>query len=253
MKLTRSDSQQDKNEITFISNRYHLDEKSNSCPISTVKTIPSWYKEADLFAINPETKKPWINPQDGGKIPTWKSCPAIFDAMSTGYVLKTPCDIEFYYSNSRIMVKILDKKNQDFVNVREPLNQFVVPMGYDENHFAWWIDWGASVPKGYSVLYTHPMNRFDLPFISTSGIIDNDKVDLLGTMPFFLFKGWTGILPAGTPYSQIIPFKRENWQSKVVVEDSNKIYKKNFLNALKYRVKNGGVYKNKIWERRSYN
>jgi hypothetical protein len=162
MKLSQSNLQQSKNneqKITFITNRYHLSSESNSCPKSTAKTIPKWYKDADVYAINPVTKKPWTNPQDGGKIPTWKACPAILDVMSSGYVLTTPCDIEFYNDKNRIMVKIDDVNCQDFVHVRDPLPQFVHPMGYDENHFAWWIDWCISVPKGYSVLYTHPMNR----------------------------------------------------------------------------------------------
>jgi len=252
MKSKASNLEQTTSKIKFRSNRPHLTDSNESCPQSTVKTIPEWYKKADVFAINPETGKPWINPMDNGKVPTWKSCPAIFDVMSTGYVLRTPCDIEFYHDGSRISVKVHSEKDKDFVDTRDPLPQFIPPMGYDENHFAWWINWGVSVPRGYSVLYTHPMNRFDLPFISTSGIVDNDKVNLPGTMPFFVFKGWTGVIPAGTPYSQLIPFKRENWESDVIIESPEAINKKNYINSLIYRVKNGGVYKNKIWEKRSY-
>lgn len=253
MNQKQSNSEQLKTKkISFIANRENLNKDNPSCPISTAKTMPKWYRDADIFAINPNTGEPWINPQDGGKVPTWKSCPALLDVMSSGYVLRTPCDIEFYNNGQRISVRVLDKKYQDFVNERMPMPQFVTPMGYDENHFAWWINWGTSVPEGYSVLYTHPMNRFDLPFISTSGVIDNDKVKLPGTMPFFVFKGWTGILPAGTPYSQMIPFKRENWESEEIIENKETIYKKNYINNLFYRVKDGGVYKKKIWSRRSY-
>lgn len=252
-KLLNSKQTKDTNkEISFISNRQHLTKNSSSCPMSTVKTMPKWYKDADVFAVDPNTGKPWINPQDGGKVPTWKACPALFDAMSTGYVLRTPCDIEFYYDKTRIRAKVLDNKCVDFIDHRDPMPQFIPPIGYDENHFAWWVDWATSVPEGYSVLYTQPMNRFDLPFLSTSGIVDNDKVNLPGLMPFFIFKGWTGIIPAGTPYSQLIPFKRENWDSSVVIEDPKKIPQKNFINSMKYRIKNGGVYKNKVWQKRSY-
>lgn len=238
--------------ISFISNRQHLTKESNSCPTSTVKSMPKWYKDADIFAINQETGELWVDPTNGGKIPTWKSCPAILDAMSTGYVLKTPCDIEFFYNKNRISARTLESQYSDFINQRDPMPQFIPPIGYDQNHFAWWIDWGTRVPEGYSVLYTQPMNRFDLPFFSTSGIIDNDKVNLPGTLPFFTFKGWTGVIPAGTPYCQLIPFKRENWESEIIIEDPNEMIKKEIINSKKYRVKNGGVYKNKIWERRYY-
>jgi hypothetical protein len=255
MKFKKSISEQNPGEdpqIHFTSNKDFLKENSNSCPKSTAKSIPKWYKDADIFAINPQTNTPWINPNDGGKVPTWKACPAILDVMSTGYVLRTPCDIEFYYDNNRISARVLEEENKNFIDMRHPLPQFITPMGYDENHFSWNVDWGISVSEGYSVLYTHPMNRFDLPFISTSGIVDNDKVHLSGSLPFFLFKGWTGILPAGTPYSQLVPFKRENWDSEILIENTKNIPMKNYLNSLKYRVKNGGVYKNNIWERRLY-
>jgi hypothetical protein len=71
-------------------------------------------------------------------------------------------------------------------------------------------------------------------------------------MPFFIVNGWTGVIPAGTPYAQMLPFKRENWESEVVIEDPNKLYEKNMDNAAKYRVRDGGVYWNQVWERRTY-
>jgi hypothetical protein len=255
MKQSLSDSEpinKSDQEISFISNREYLTKDSETCPVSTAKTMPKWYKDADIFAIDPNTQKPWINPQDGGKVPTWKACPAILDAMSTGYVLRTSCDIEFYYDNSRISARVLDNNCGDFVHKRDPMPQFTAPMGYDENHFAWMIDWGTKLPEGYSALYTQPLNRFDLPFLSTSGIVDNDKVNMPGSLPFFVFKGWTGIVPAGTPYSQVIPFKREDWVSEIKIENPKILAKKNYLNWSKYRVKDGGIYKNKIWQRRYY-
>lgn len=239
--------------IKFISNRPWLNNTSKSVPEPIIKTIPEWYKKADRFAINPETNDPWINPQDGGKIPTWKACPAIFDVMGTGYTYKTPCDIEFYLDkNKKISVKILDKKYLDFVTPRDPMPQFHNPHGYYENHFAWYADWGIETPPGYSSLYMHPINRYELPFLSTNGIIDNDKVNLPGLYPFFVKDNWKGILPAGTPYMQIIPFKRESWTSEIVIEDPKILNEKNIKNSAKYRVKNGGVYKNQVWEKRSY-
>lgn len=100
--------------------------------------------------------------------------------------------------------------------------QFIHPQGYYQEHFAWYPDWAVELPEGYSALYTHPLNRFDLPFFMTIGIIDNDKVNLPGTMPFFIAKGFEGTIPAGTPYAQIIPFKREDWKSEIIVEDIKK-------------------------------
>jgi hypothetical protein len=200
------------------------------------------------------TGKAWEMPNGGGKIPTWKACPAVYDIMGSGYMYKTPCDIEFFEDASgQIQVKVLDEKNKDFIQERMPMPQFKHPMGYHEKHFAWWADWAVELPEGYSALYTQPFNRFELPFLTTSGIIDNDKVHLPGTMPFFIAKGFTGVLPAGTPYAQILPFKRENWEAEIVAQSSPmEMMAKNQENSSKYRVPDGGVYQREVWERRKY-
>jgi hypothetical protein len=238
--------------IKFIKNRPWLTAESDSVPKPTIQTIPDWYRKADRFAVKPDGEY-WQDPMVGGKIPTWKACPAIFDIMGTGYVYRTPCDIEFYEENGIIKVKVLDDKNKDFIQVRPPMPQFVPPMGYHEFHFAWWSDWAVKVPEGYSVLYTQPFNRFELPFLTTSGIIDNDQVNLPGTMPFFVVKGFVGVVPAGTPYAQMLPFKREDWHSEVDADITHmKMSMDNQANSMKYRVPDGGVYQKQVWTRRVY-
>lgn len=237
--------------IRFVSNRAWLNGESPSRPNTAVKNIPAWYRDADRYAMMPNGDY-WIGP-DNDKVVTWKACPALYDIFGTGYVYKTPCDIEFFIdSSNRISVKVLDDQYLDFVHPREKMPQFVSPLGYHENHFAWWADWAVELPPGYSAIYSQPYNRFDLPFMTTSGIIDNDKVSLPGTMPFFISKEWTGILPAGTPYAQIIPFKRENWKSEIIIEKPENLYNKNMENSLKYRKPGGGVYQREVWERRKY-
>tara|TARA_B110000503_G_C7045811_1_gene370180 strand:- start:227 stop:835 length:609 start_codon:yes stop_codon:yes gene_type:complete len=200
------------------------------------------------------TQKPWEMPDGSGKVPTWKACPAIFDIMGSGYVYRTPCDIEFTENAAgTIQAKVLDPKNKDFLQERMAMPQFVPPNGYHEKHFAWWADWAVELPEGYSALYTQPFNRFELPFLTTSGIIDNDHVHLPGTMPFYIQKGFTGILPAGTPYAQILPFKREHWESEVQSSlPPEEMTAKNVENSAKYRKPDGGIYQKEVWERRKY-
>jgi hypothetical protein len=238
--------------IKFFSNRPWLTPASGSRPEPTVKTIPEWYRKADRFAVDPLTSEVWTGP-DGGRVPTWKACPAIFDVMGTGYVLKTPCDLEFYLDEAGLIsVRVDNPMYQDFCTKRPPMPQFKNPEGYHVQHFAWYPDWAVSVPEGYSVLYTQPLNRFELPFITTSGVIDNDKIELPGTMPFFLAKSFIGVLPAGTPYAQMLPFQREDWESEVEIVPVDTLVQKNMENSAKYRVLDGGVYKDQVWTKRSY-
>ncbi|MEK9648983.1 MAG: hypothetical protein VW337_07705, partial [Gammaproteobacteria bacterium] len=105
----------------------------------------------------------------------------------------------------------------------------------------------------YSALYAQPLNRHELPFLTMSGIVDNDKVKLPGTMPFFVLRGTRGILPAGTPYAQIIPFRREHWLAEYDTSLlSEEIEQRNRDSATLYRTPEGGVYLKQVWEKRKY-
>lgn len=244
--------------IKFLNSAGWLNKDSVSTPKPIIKTIPDWYRKADRFA-----KKPNGDYWDGadvpgmgmtGKIPTWKACPAVFDIMGSGYAYLLPCDLNFYKDkNGKISVKIDDVNYKNFCLPRDPMPQFEHPSGYYKAHFALMPDWAVIVPEGYSVLYSHPFNRYELPFLMTNGIIDNDKVNLAGSMPFFVRDGFEGIVPAGTPYAQIFPFKRENWESEVIIEDAATIRDKQIKNSAVYRKPDGGIYKNEVWEKRTYN
>jgi hypothetical protein len=237
--------------IDFISNRPWLTKDSKSKPVPISKSMPQWYKEADRFAKMPNGEY-WVGP-DKGKIPTWKACPAILDILTTGYSLVTPCDIEFFLDDAgQIDVKIEDPMYKDFASRRTPMPQFRHPDGYYNYHFAWMPDWAVKVPDGYSVLYVAPFNRYDLPIMTVSGIIDNDKVNLPGSFPFFVKEGWTGILPAGTPYAQLLPFLREDWKSEITIPTASQMMNHNIENSKKYRVPDGGVYQKEVWTKRIY-
>lgn len=248
----------------FRAFRPWLNKDNVSVPGPTQNVMPDWYKEADRFAKRPDgeywkaTKDICPVPKEGttddyGKIPTWKACPAIMDAFATGYVFKTPCDLKFFKNKfGKIDVEISDKKYQDFCTKRTPMPQFEHPKGFYKDHFAWSSPWGLELPEGYSALFMTPMNRFDLPFLNTTGVVDSDKVHLLGSFPFFIAEGWEGIIPAGTPYLQVLPFKREDWEHKIDILEPSKIYGKIVDNANFYRQPDGGVYIKKVWKRREY-
>ncbi len=244
----------DTKKIKFVANRTWLELESPSTPGPIVKDLPQWYREADRFAVDPRTGEYPQMPALGGKIPTWKACPAVFDIMGTGYTFHTPCDIEFYEDAlGNIQAKILEERYENFLMDRLPMHRFPHPPGYHQKHFAWWPDWSVELPDGYSALYSQPFNRFELPFLTMSGIVDNDKVHSPGTMPFFFMKGVTGILPKGTPYAQILPFKREHWLQETRVDLSkDEIDSRNQANAAKFRQPDGGVYLREVWERRKY-
>jgi hypothetical protein len=110
--------------------------------------------------------------------------------------------------------------------------------------------WIPKVEDGYSCLILSPINRTELPFYTASAIVDSDKMNYShgGNLPFYIKKGFTGLIPAGTPMYQIIPFKRESWKMDVEKFDSEKALvgannlRKNFI----------GSYKKRLWCKKEF-
>jgi len=70
--------------------------------------------------------------------------------------------------------------------------------------------WTIDVPSGWSVLFSHPANRLDLPFRTLTGLVDCDAFahGFVHFPALWSDPDWTGILPAGTPVAQIWPIPR---------------------------------------------
>lgn len=238
------------NKIIFHSNRLYNSAKETFKPIAAKSYVPKWYSSADRYERIPNTDEYYTN-AEGGKLLSFKNCPALLDVFTSGYLYTTPCDIVFYKENGIIKVKT-ELGFEDFCASRPATPNLEVPKGYQADHFHWYPNWAPSLPDGYSALYVSPLNRFELPFITTAGIIDNDKMDTPGLIPFFLKEDFLGVIPAGTPYAQIIPFKREDWEMDFKFYEYDEILKRHDYQARKFRVKDGGAYKQHVWSKKKY-
>jgi hypothetical protein len=218
-------------------------------PVPSIKKIPLWFSSSDKYETNDLGEA--LLKYDGGRLPSFKSCPALLDVFNLGYTLLTPCDLNFYIKNNLPYVEV-PKRFEDFCAERPPMKNFPSPNENHDKHFHWFPSWPVELPKGYSAIYTHPFNRFDLPFTTVSGIIDNDKMSFAGLMPFFLKKGFEGIVPAGTPYVQIIPFKREDWEMEIKNHTYEEMYQRHMIAANLLRTKDGGEYKKNMWSKKKY-
>ncbi|NBU22879.1 MAG: hypothetical protein EBS38_03055 [Actinobacteria bacterium] len=122
------------------------------------------------------------------------------------------------------------------------------PEGYSPTDLFWITNNVIELPSGYSLLVTHPNNRFDLPFLTLSGIVDADGLMTSGRLPFFIKSGFSGVIPKGTPICQILPFKREAWR---LLEDPA-LVEKNHKNSWLSSSVVFGWYKRSIWQRKIY-
>jgi hypothetical protein len=169
-------------------------------------SIPQWYKDTE----KPHPKN-IIFSEDPKNI---KYCRPFLDAFTTGYAMVTPFDIIVKRDNQTTFFSWADG-NAAFIiprgNNAAPL--LPTPKGFSNEHFVWNTVHDIKLPKGYSALFVHPLNRHDLPFMTLSGVIDGELIHS-GKIPFFIKDDFEGVIPAGTAYLQIIPFKIEGWVSK---------------------------------------
>lgn len=181
---------------------------------------------------------------------TMKMCAPFSDTFNFGYIQKTWCEIriertsewtfKYFYSGPPQPLGIREKTffNKDFFQY-----------GHYEEELIWKTYWSPKLPKGYSALITHPLNRADLPFTTLSGVVDADVYhhDSGGNHSFLLNKGFEGVIPVGTPMYQIIPFKRDNWVSEVEEYSESTKYDTARLHNVFW-----GAYRNQFWQKKSY-
>ena len=192
-----------------------------------------------------------------------KSCVPFLDAMISGYFIclwedfyvKTSDVVEEFYSVEKnpYTDKYEKKQHDHLIMIDERTGEIGStiprPNGYCHNHMIFKGQWGVRLPKKWSLAVTHPLNRFDLPFITTSGIIDSDEWWTGGNIPFFFQKNFEGVIVKGTPIAQIIPIKRSSWISYV----SELSTSRNTYISDKARSVPMGWYKNNIWVKKEYN
>lgn len=229
-------------------------------PMPGSSLIPDWFRKGESF-LSRETNKV-ASKDDPFKTAGMKGCMPFFDSLTSGYLLLTWADVEitkndddgglveFKYLEPDIYGKPTETNN-DYRMIIERTGDLghtiPRPVGHSYNHMAWSSQWGMSLPKGWSLLITHPMNRFDLPFTTMSAIMESDRFSPNGNIPFFIQKGWTGIVPKGTPFAQIVPIKRSSW-----ISTFSKMTTKDKFLAISAREVDYGFYRSKIWVPKKY-
>jgi hypothetical protein len=221
-----------------------------SAPEPAVKHVPEWYKSLSKF--NKSNKDINLDPQnnlgtDGAQVST-KMCMPFLDATTAGYMYVLEDDL--YVDLDEQGKPTLSWKGDVMLADKRPIIDIVVPDNCHPIHYGWRMNWYYETPPGYSVLITHPMNRYDLPFYVQSGIVESDIWGLPVFIAFFLKRNFRGVIPKGTPIMQIIPFKRDNWELEVI--DTDEELDKHELMAENRRSRLYGYYKKTAWRKKVF-
>ena len=193
-----------------------FDFATDPAPMPSAKAIPQWYKDipSERPSIHPENGAPTF----GRSSSTVKKCVPFTDALSFGYTWTLPFDIGIDLNNETgVQTSYWKVSRTQYAMVPDLWHRhtgIAVPDGY--NSIVWRLELMPRIttPPGYSVLVTHPINRYDLPFLVLSGVVDTDKSYVQLPINLYLRADFHGVLKKGTPMAQIVPFKRENWKSE---------------------------------------
>lgn len=211
-------------------------------PKPAVKNVPDWYKDTPEYTGNQGRKIT----DDGNTSHTIKKCMPVFDAITAGYILYTQVDIQVSQQDG---FPYYNWPDQDAIKFH-PVEQAPLHPARNEAPYPKWMNpYAIATPPGYSVLFTQPMHRESV-FTILDGIVDTDNYNVPVNFPFVLNDvKWEGIIPAGTPMAQLIPFKRESWEHNLGSDkdliELNKTFRK--LKSLFYN-----SYKRQFWISKQY-
>lgn len=229
-------------------------------PIPAKLNIPEWYKKLEHTV----------------EIKTVKGCMPFLDTLTSGYLLKMPQDfyVRHNVDDKNEKGEIFKDSFQTFglhdssqllyaknINLNSgisnhPIKQLIGSPLIDKNKnlpfYKILNPWKIKTPKGYSCLFVPPLNNADDRFSVISGIVDTDTHPLEINFPIVINGDKYPILETtikkGTPYVQIIPFKRESWKMTVKPRKQKDIQK----NSLFYQLKILNNYKDRFWNKKSW-
>lgn len=233
--------------IEFYPHSEVTDLTSNN-PYAAKSCVPEWYKKIPIFTDGDKSLNyplDWV-----GVNHTIKKCVPFLDAMTSGYMVCLDEDV--FVKQTDAAGPLFRWKSKDILVDFHSTNQFEgvpIPEVYARMIGKWHSSWEIRTPPGYSLLFTHPLNRFELPFQTLTGIVDCDKYVIPVQFPFYLKKDFEGIIEAGTPLVQLIPIKREKWESK----KHRFSRKRNTVNHKQFWKTFVDSYRKNFWEKKQYN
>ncbi len=236
--------------IKFTAPKDYIENNKEYLPIPIKLNIPDWFKKLE-HGINNKTVK---------------GCMPFLDTLTSGYLLKMPVD--YYLVHNIENEGILKTGMQSGTMERKGLNvNFGQPQFHNTKQLGEspYVEknknlpfhkilnpWTIKTPPGYSCLFVPPLNNTDDRFSIIPGIVDTDSFPTEINFPFVVngdkYPTLETTIKIGTPYVQIIPFKKESWKMKINSENLKDKETSSFF-AFKHILHN---YKKLFWSKKSW-
>lgn len=200
-------------------------------PYPASRAVPEWMKNL---------------PMERGGGPTLKRCPPFLEAITAGYIIPTPFDVGLTVSPQGVVSVTCE--DMSMISAHFTAQYEGAPF---ENTavLKFHNPWVIITPADYVCLITAPLNRFELPFMPLTGIVETGDYYREIHIPSvcMLSPGQSATMKRGTPLIQVIPIKREQWSMATSPQDLDK------RRATEEPFKaNRHHYKEQIWKRLEY-
>ena len=242
------------NKIQFSASKEYLDFKS-VVPEPIKNNIPKWYKDIK-HTLDEKTVK---------------GCMPFLDTLMTGYLLKMPVDYRISHNlvkedkryvgmqtgitwenNPIAQIINVNKHNPEIHNTDQLGKCPYVHTNKDLPIHKILNPWVIKTPPGYSCLFVPPLNNPDDRFSIIPGIVDTDSFPTEINFPIVIngdkYPVLETVIEMGTPYVQIIPFKREAWKMEFKERSYRDIIKEKFF--LNFKILHS--YKNRFWNKKQW-
>jgi hypothetical protein len=207
-----------KNIITFEAQTEHVYEVRER-PIPAAKMVPDWWKDIPKYANDQNILK--FDPKASVTV---KQCAPTIDMLTAGYILPLWSDLYVTQQNNIPYVQWTTDEQVLSVWSVDQLSSFEIPEGYSSSAFKYYHGWNIITPPGWSTLFIHPVGYQNLPIRVIPGVVDTDILTTSINCPFFIKEGFEGVIEKGTPMVQMIPFRRDSWESVFTNPGQNKAY-----------------------------
>lgn len=229
-------------------------------PIPIKLNIPEWFKNLEHTVLNR----------------TVKGCIPFLESLTSGYLLKLPQDLYVRHNVDVKNDKGEEIKDSFFTFSLHDQSQMLFAKSLNLNsghdvHPTFQLEgspfieknknlpfykilnpWKIKTPNGFSCLFVPPLNNSDDRFHIIPAIVDTDTFTKEINFPIILngdkYPVLDTLIKKGTPYVQIIPFKRDSWKMTIKSRKQKEIQNsmiKGQLNLLH-------IYKNKFWSKKSW-
>jgi hypothetical protein len=242
--------------IEFIAHKDYVNTKEDQ-PTPIKVNIPEWYKKLSHSIENK----------------TVKGCMPFLDSLTSGYLLKIPQDFKIvhniinrdtnqpdsFYQTGDLDDQMLFEKSVNLGKQKADFHPCIQlkdsPLIEKNKNLPFYKinnPWIIKTSPGYSCLFVPPLNNTDDRFSIIPAIVDTDNFPIEINFPIVIngdkYPILDTLLKKGTPYVQIIPFKRDKWKMKITGKTTEEIRKeKEFFNLSMLH-----IYKNKFWMKKSW-